>query len=81
MFKGELFSWKENRCLKSTPAHSQSVNCIVSRKGATKGLITGGNDGMVIFWDQNLKKIKQINLSQEKARPLNVKVNLIFFFF
>jgi hypothetical protein len=28
---------------------------MVTRKGPVKGLITGGRDGVILFWDHNIK--------------------------
>lgn len=76
MFKGELFVWKGNRPYNSVKAHNGPVNAICSRKSA-KGLITGGNDGVVIIWEANLKILSKINLVDPGLRILNPKIRAL----
>jgi len=47
MFKGQLLVWNKNRLTSSVQGHTGPVTAMVTRKGATKGLITGGRDGVI----------------------------------
>ena len=76
MFKGELFVWKGNRPYNAVKAHTGPVNAICMRKSA-KGIITGGNDGLVIIWENNLKKISQLNLIDPALKCLNPKIRAL----
>ena len=76
MFKGELFVWKGNRPYNAVKAHNGPVNAICMRKSA-KGIITGGNDGVVIIWENNLKIQSRINLIDPMLKCLNPKVRAL----
>lgn len=76
MFKGELFVWKGNRPYNAVKAHNGPVNAICTRKSA-KGLITGGNDGVVIIWESNLKKLSQLNLIDPALKCFNPKIRAL----
>ncbi len=63
MFKGQIFSWKGNRLTNPIPAHNGPVTTICQRKATNqKGVITGGKDGTIIIWDQNLKQLQKYDL-------------------
>ena len=76
MFKGELFVWKGNRPYSSVKAHNGPVNALCARKSG-KGVISGGNDGFIIVWEANLKKLSQINLVDPALRVLNPKIRSV----
>ena len=48
---------------------------MMTRKGMTKGLITGGKDGFVMIWDTNIKLTKKVDLKEFKL--YNCKVMAI----
>jgi len=65
-FSGELLVWKEEALASTYLAHKGLVNAIWVRDNK-KGLITGGNDGIVILWDTLLRKESIINIVDNKV--------------
>lgn len=55
-FKGSLIMWRGNRTTSRVDAHKGPVTAIHTRKREV-GIITGGKDGYILFWDSTLKII------------------------
>jgi WD40 repeat protein len=53
-FKGQLILWRGNRTTQTFDAHKGPVMAIHTRKKEI-GIITGGKDATVVFWDGSLK--------------------------
>ena len=66
MFKGQLFVWKNSELSSSLIAHNGPILSMYTRKGITKGIITGGKDGFVMIWDDKIKLTKKIDLKEFK---------------
>ena len=75
-FSGNLFVWKGKSLTSTVAAHTGSVNAIWSRK-TQKGLLTGGNDGLICIWDVNLKKMQTIDIKIKEIKSLNPKVRAL----
>ena len=54
-FKGSLILWRGNRTTNHVEAHKGPILAIHTRK-CEIGVITGGKDGYICFWDANLKE-------------------------
>jgi WD40 repeat protein len=54
-FKGSLILWRGNRTTNHVEAHRGAVLAIHTRKKEI-GVITGGKDGYILYWDANLKE-------------------------
>ena len=61
-FSGDLLSWKGKKYSSIVPAHKGSVNAIWPRPNLA-GIITGGNDGAIRFWDQCLNELMTITIA------------------
>ena len=59
--KGSLVMWSGRSAGKRIPAHKGQVWTIMAKGN---GLISGGQDGILIVWDQNLKQVSTIDLSK-----------------
>lgn len=68
-FSGDLLTWKGRKFSSTVTAHSGSVNAVWSRPNLA-GIITGGNDGVIIFWDQCLNEMMTISI----AGALNISI-------
>ncbi|EGR31702.1 hypothetical protein IMG5_103460 [Ichthyophthirius multifiliis] len=66
MFKGQLLVWKNSKLSAQHPAHSGPVMSMYTRD-QNSGIITGGKDGIVIVWDNSLKKLNRIDLKETKV--------------
>ena len=58
---GHLYEWDKasRRCEKQTRAHDGPIYAL-ARDGP--GIVTGGKDGFIILWDQDLRKTKTFSL-------------------
>ena len=74
-FKGSLFMWKGKSLSNVVEAHTGAVNAIWTRK-KPKGIITGGNDGLIFLWDHNMKKIHTFDFKNAEM-TINYKVRSI----
>jgi len=54
-------------------AHKGAVLALHTREG-DGGLISGGKDGFVIFWDTNVKQKDKIIVSNLNLKIMNLKV-------
>ncbi len=59
--KGNLVIWAGRSAGKRLPAHKGQVWAIMAKGN---GLISGGQDGMLVIWDQNFKQVSTIDLSK-----------------
>ena len=66
---GKILRFKGNAITGVLDAHTGSVNAIFTRK-KDKGIISGGNDGLVIVWDEALTKSKVISAKDVKDFPV-----------
>lgn len=72
-FSGTLFVWKGKALSNTIPnAHNGAVNAIWTRK--SRGVITGGNDGLINIWDHNIKKTHTIDITIAEIGSLMPKV-------
>ena len=66
-FSGKLYIWKGPAHLSSRPQALQAhTGCVNAIWGKPNGFITGGNDGLVIVWNQNFKQVNTIDLKTNK---------------
>lgn len=64
---GHLYVWSGRECLKVTTAHDGPVLTLASTPN--NGLISGGLDGLVKMWDNDLVLVKQFQVPQSSANP------------
>uniref|UniRef100_A0A7S2V7Z0 Anaphase-promoting complex subunit 4 WD40 domain-containing protein n=2 Tax=Fibrocapsa japonica TaxID=94617 RepID=A0A7S2V7Z0_9STRA len=65
---GDLYVWEGHQCASKVAAHSGPVSCASSTSRG--GLITGGKDGKIILWDNELSQLEQFELSKLEPAPL-----------
>ena len=75
-FKGSLILWRGNRTTNHVEAHKGPVLSIHTRKKEI-GVITGGKDGYIYFWDANLKERSRIFLGDLDISISNYKITAI----
>jgi len=77
-FSGSLFVWKgkPGSIANTIQAHTGNINAIWTRK-TQQGIITGGNDGLIIVWDQSIKKVAQLDLKMPAINSMLPKVRSV----
>ena len=66
---GKIIRFKGGSIFGILEGHKSTVNTLFARAN-DKGAISGGNDGLVIVWDEALTKSKVINLADFKEYPI-----------
>jgi WD40 repeat protein len=64
---GHLYVWFGRRLERSVVAHRDAVTCM---SVGTKGVVTGGRDGIVKIWDYELHQLQELLLNQLSPPPL-----------
>lgn len=59
--KGNLIVWSGRNAGKRIPAHKSQVWTLLAKGNS---LVSGGQDGVVITWDQNFKQLAQVDLAK-----------------
>lgn len=59
--KGNIVVWNETEVLKKIPAHKSQV-WVLMTKG--NGLVSGGQDGILIVWSNEFKQLSSIDISK-----------------
>ena len=68
--KGQLLVWGGTNIGKAIPAHKSALVTINELKN---GIITGGNDGVLITWDKMYKQLKKVDMSGFSQFPTGVR--------
>jgi len=72
---GMVYVWSGTQCVKTVKAHSGVVSTISAIPG---GVITGGKDNVVIFWTEEFKEIRRLQVAAcPKASDQNGKGNFV----
>lgn len=72
-FTGNLLLFSGTSFTKSVKAHTSTINSIWIREN-NQGFLTGGNDGMILYWDNKFNVAKRFNIIEKNINSLNPKV-------
>jgi len=59
--KGNIIVWNETEILKKIPAHKTQVWALMAKGN---GLVSGGQDGILIVWSNEFKQLSSIDMSK-----------------
>lgn len=76
VFSGDLLLWKGRSISKKMEAHKGACNSIYGRT-AEKGFITGGNDGLVIIWNDSFEQVNKLNIKDTSINSYIPKVRSV----
>lgn len=63
LFNGSIALWKASSLENMVKAHTGPCTSLTPRKKG-KGVISGGKNGDIMFWDEKLQNISTINISE-----------------
>lgn len=63
---GNLFVWAGRSLSKATKAHNGQVWALTTSQGQ---LLSGGSDGVIIVWDQNLRQTQSVSIDAYALNP------------
>jgi len=70
--KGELVQWNGRTVGKAHKGHTDALWAIENIQAGTM-VMTGGNDGIVLFWDQTMAQKKKIDLNPMSSFPAGIR--------
>lgn len=80
LFDGNLVQWAGTAIKSSIKAHTDGVHALYSRPSQA-GLISGGGDGLIIFWSPGaggvLQQTKQIDIKVPEVKSMMPKVRSV----
>jgi len=73
---GNLLVCSGTQFTKSKKAHKNGLNCLYIRENDL-GFLTGGNDGLVIIWDNKLNMKKKISINTKEINSMNYRIRSV----
>jgi hypothetical protein len=79
LFDGNLVAWSGSTIKSSFKAHTDGVHALYARQN-NAGLISGGGDGLIIFWapgPTGLQQTKQLDIKVPEIKSMLPKVRSV----